>query len=214
MDKKKFEIIVLVILLAGMVNYTLFSYFVQPQTVELKSAEQNYNSLKAQVRELRFKEKDFGSVKDRVDEKLKAVSNSSTSGKLQDNQSLIREFYEACKKYGVKGESMTFNLQGAINSSEGSATAENNGGGTAGDILVNTKTQIITLTFSGEKVKVESFLENIRSVSARRLLVSSIDITTASNAGVSIDKGGNSTEEVSAQVILTEFLYSDNSEEN
>ena len=210
MDKKKFEIIILVVLLAIGLNYAIYSYYVQPQNAKLQAAEQSYNNLKNQVRELRFKEQDIKELKERVEAKLKEAQQSSEFPEKEDNQKLIREFYEACSKYGVQGEALSFSPQGAppqLERSETEGSAENSNSQSA---VNNVKTQIITFTFNGEKAKVEKFLEAIRTISSRKLFISIIDITSLNDTGVSIyNTEATAAQPVAVQVVLTEFLYSE-----
>lgn len=210
MDKKKFEVMILVILLAFGLNYAIHSYYIEPQNAELKAAEQNYNSLKNQVRELRFKEQDIKELKERVDAKLKEAEQSSELPDKEDNQKLIREFYEACIKYGVQGESLNFSPQGAPPQLQGSEVEGSSEDNNTKSEANNIKSQIITFTFNGEKAKVEKFLEDIRTISSRKLFVSSINITSLNDTGVSIfNTEDTAGQPVAVQVTLMEFLYSE-----
>jgi type IV pilus assembly protein PilO len=209
MDKKKVEVIILIVLLFFGLNYGVFSYYIQPQNAELQAAKQNYNNIKNEVRELRFKEQDLQDLKSRVEEML---NNNDTTNQLPeeaDNQKLIREFYEACKKYGVQGDILTFSPQGGLPATAGEGTGETASEGDTQNLLGNIKTQLIMFSFSGEKGKVENFIENIRTVSSRKLFISSIDISSLTDTGVSIyNTEDTAVQPVTAQVTLMEFLYS------
>jgi type IV pilus assembly protein PilO len=209
MDKKKLEVIVLVVLVIIGINYAIYSYYIQPQNSEIKTAEQNYNNLKAEVRGLKLKKQDLEEMKTRVDEKLKNPGDTVLLPEQSDNQSMIRELYAACKQYGVVGDTLTFSPQGAMAAAEGSQTGEAAAESDSAELFSNVKTQLITFTFSGEKGKVEKFIENIRTVSNRKLIITSIDITSAVETGVSINNTlDTAAQPVTAQLVLMEFLYS------
>lgn len=64
-------------------------------------------------------------------------------------------------------------------------------------ITDNLKAKTIVLTFSGEKAKVENFIKNIRNVSSKKLILSSVDLASVDTQGFNI----NNTEETATEVI-------------
>ncbi|WP_139905514.1 hypothetical protein [Clostridium thermarum] len=200
MDKKKIEIITLLILVAIGINYAIYTYFVQPQNEELIVGEQNYNNLQDEVRNLRLKSRDLENIKKRVDEKLKSLGGDNTL-KPADNQSLIRDFYAACKQYGISGDTLSFSEEGAVLPLEGT------GGETENEELYGKyKKQLITFDFSGEKGKVENFIEKIRTITDRKFIITSIDITSMAEEGVSIlNTADTAAQSVSVQLKLLEI---------
>jgi hypothetical protein len=56
--------------------------------------------------------------------------------------------------------------------------------------------------------KVESFIDNITKVSSRNLLLSSVEITGTASDGINIARTqGSSNQDVTARLVLVEFLY-------
>lgn len=202
MDKKKIEIITLIILVAIGINYGIYAYFIQPQNEELKAAEQNYNELKTEISDLKQKSQELGEIEKRIDEKLQ---NSHGNNLLTptDNQSLIRDFYAACKQYGILGNSLSISDQGDTLPVEGIGA----GGETENVELYNKfKKQRITFTFSGEKGKVENFIEKIRTITDRKFIITAIDITSVAEGGVSIfNTAETAAQPVSVQLTLMEI---------
>ncbi|WP_163193155.1 hypothetical protein [Clostridium thermarum] len=203
MDKKKIEIITLLILVAIGINYAIYAYFIQPQNEELIAVEQNYNNLLDEVSNLRLKSREIENIKKRVDEKLQSIGGDNTL-KPADNQSLIRDFYAACKQYGISGDTLSISEEGAVLPLESTGA----GGETENEELHSKfKKQLITFTFSGEKEKVENFIEKIRTITDRKFIITSIDITSMEQDGVSIfNTAETAAQSVSVQLKLLEIF--------
>lgn len=220
MDKKKAETAVLIVLMAIMINYGLYTYYVKPAYEEVKAAQQFYNNVDNEVGKLEQKSRDLTQLKKRVEEEKKSMNSSTLLSTAFDNQTIIKEFYNACKQYGIEGSTLQFSKGTAEGGNvENSQSSQASGGNTQDNASQNESmqklmSQTITLTISGDKGKVENFIENIRKVSQRKLLVSGVNITALDPKGIDIiNSEETSSEKVSAVINLVEFIYS-GSEDN
>ncbi len=195
MDKKKFEILILIIIVAFGLNYGLYEFYLKPQQQSLRNLEESYKNKKREIRDLKNKVDALQLLEESIDERLKSSGETGELGEAVDNQKLIRDFYAACQQYGVQGDTLIIaNDQAAPiegNIEEGSAEDNLN------PITDNLKAKTIVLTFSGEKAKVENFIKNIRNVSSKKLILSSVDLASVDTQGFNI----NNTEETATEVI-------------
>jgi hypothetical protein len=206
MDKKKFEIIILMLLMAFGINYLTYTYFIKPQYDEAAAARDSYKKLENRIGDMKKKQKELPDLEKQVKEMASGKDGTRIFPASADNQTIIREFYYACRQYGINGDTLTFSsedmgLAGSISSGEKGST---NASGTLNGIKPN----YITITFSGKMDKVESFIDNITKVSSRNLLLSSVEITGTASDGINIARTqGSSNQDVTVRLVLVEFLY-------
>lgn len=195
MDKKKFEILILIIIVAFGLNYGLYEFYLKPQQQSLRNLEESYKNKKREIRDLKNKVDALQLLEESIDERLKSSGETGELGEAVDNQKLIRDFYAACQQYGVQGDTLIIaNDQAApIEGNIEEESAEDN----LNPITDNLKAKTIVLTFSGEKAKVENFIKNIRNVSSKKLILSSVDLASVDTQGFNI----NNTEETATEVI-------------
>jgi hypothetical protein len=195
MDKKKFEILILIIIVAFGLNYGLYEFYLKPQQQSLRNLEESYKNKKREIRDLKNKVDALQLLEESIEERLKSSGETGELGEAVDNQKLIRDFYAACQQYGVQGDTLIIaNDQAApIEGNIEEESAEDN----LNPITDNLKAKTIVLTFSGEKAKVENFIKNIRNVSSKKLILSSVDLASVDTQGFNI----NNTEETATEVI-------------
>lgn len=216
MDKKKLETIIFSILVAAGINYAVYAYYVEPQKGEIKTAKEAYNKLKGEVTEESLNQKNLEDLKKEAAEKKKQTDSTNLIFQDTDNQTMIKEFYGACKQYGVKGDTLAFVFQeNAAANTSGSSDSDSSASlvdTSTNNTLAGIQAHLITLTLSGEKGKVENFINHVRQVSQRRLLITRIQMNSLEPNGISLsNSAGTSDQEVSAKVVLTEFIYKDTS---
>lgn len=209
MDKKKFETIIFIILVAVGINYVLYAYYVEPQRGEIKTASDAYDKLKEEVAEESINKERLNDLKNDAAEKKKQAYSTNIIFQDTDNQTIIKEFYAACKQYGVKGDTLQFAFKDTSSADTNSPSAS----GSLGDISTNNdltgiQTNLITLTLSGEKGKIENFINHVRQISKRKLLINSIQLNSLEANGISLSNSADTSGQVvSAKVVLTEFIY-------
>lgn len=212
MDKNKKEILILIIIIFVGVNYALYQLFMLPQLnkaeYEKKIYEQNKKKLSDSYQKKSILDK---MKKDNEQMKEKVAELDNLTAKDTDTPQLVYDFYTACKKYGIKGDSVNFAVDNSIqtnsNNEKSSNSQVNNGqSNTYGlsqgnsdnslqqssnsnntttsslNVKVGAITRIkITLKVEGNKEKVDSFLRNLSTITSLKLTVVSVDIEALRN---------------------------------
>lgn len=108
-DKSKKEIIVFVILIFVFVNFGINELVLKQKLNEAKAMEETYQYKKATVSTMRVSIKDIDKIRKEVEEdKLEAQKLNELVSDTMETPKFIYEFYNACKKYKINGELISF----------------------------------------------------------------------------------------------------------
>lgn len=111
MDKRKRDIVILVILTAFLVNYVIYFYIIVPKFNDLKNLKNQYNELQQKIEKAKELKAREDKINQEINELIKETEgiNILTPNKI-DTPQLIYDFYNYCKKYNVVGENIEFQL--------------------------------------------------------------------------------------------------------
>ncbi|MFT8315611.1 MAG: hypothetical protein ABF633_15380 [Clostridium sp.] len=207
MDKNKKEILILIIIIFVGVNYALYQLFMLPQLNKVEDEKKIYEQNEKKLSDSYQKKSILDKMKkdnEQMKEKIAELDNLTV--KDANTPQLVYDFYTACKKYGIKGDSVNFAVDNSIQTnsnnqksnnsqinsgqsntsglakgnSDNSSQQSSNSNNTASSSL-NVKAGVITrikiaLKVKGNKDKVDNFLRNLSTITSLRLTVVSVDI--------------------------------------
>lgn len=186
MEKNKRDIVVLLVLLTFLINYIFYSNVISPKLNSLKESKNKYNQLQEKINtaiNLKIKEK---SIKQEVEKLTKETEKLSVlTPNSIDTPQLIYDFYNYCKKHGVVGDTIEFQLeddkQGEQTQEELDSktqeTNQDNQNQQQSTEKENLKVLDITLDVYCSKEKLDEFLNNLNDITTRRLNIKSITIS-------------------------------------
>lgn len=170
MDKKTKDIILLTSLLFIILNVLIFNLYLSKRFVLVKESRVKYVEKKKRIEKYIEDEKKLPAYQKEVN-KLKEGSIeilNMTSYNI-DTPQLIYDFYNYCKKYGARGESITFKIDPR----------------TGMDLIEksNSKEKVlkfrIELNAVANKNVVDNFIDNFDKITKRTLALEEIDITSS-----------------------------------
>lgn len=227
MDKNRKQIILLIFLIFIGINYALYQFFFLPSLKSLKLKEKEYVNKHEKLKSLINEKNNYEALKNEIDrlksdtEELDAIAPHTI-----DTPQLVYDFYTACKKYGIKGEDLTFELENQIqskNKSNQTNSIKNNSG--SNDSKVSGVLKLaITLNASGNKNSIENFIRNLDDITKRKLNVKSISISVKEDSenegqipgdGIITEIGEASsvrlpkTDELDLVIVFYQYLQSD-----
>lgn len=196
--ERKWIIPSLVILIFLGINCVGYKYFFLPRYKNLLERKEEFTSKEEKIKKLKATEKKITKTKEE-NEKLKKdiqLMDKLTSNQI-DTPQLIYDFYYSCIKYGINGEEIKFDLlpsndtdneentnkiedkkkenikkEDLSNSKEKSNSSEAN---YISDGIVRLS---INLMVNGDKYKIEKYINNLNSITERKLNVKSIELSS------------------------------------
>ena len=196
MDKTKKQILLLVIIIVAGICYAINEYIISPEKLLILQKTKQIQEDMQKLDLLRSKSSEVVKLSEEV-AKLKQVDASidKVTVKNIDTPRLIYDFYNSCKKYGIKGENLVFQL-GDINKGEiarentsnySSDTTNqniNNSAPTTNKTEDISKSKVITdllkltieLKVSGDKNRVEKYIRSLNTLTTRKINVKSIKL--------------------------------------
>lgn len=183
MDKNKKDLMILIGIIFIGINYGTYTYFISEEMKSVQAFKNNYITQEEKLSEMEVKKETIKQRKKEI-EKLKKETinfNRNVPTKVNTPQ-LIYDFYTACQKYKVTGESISFQL--LDNEDNGSSQSNDEG-------LSNTNVYALTITLkvTGYKIDIETFIKNLNSITERRLNVKSIKLAALDLEDRNEDKG-------------------------
>ncbi|WP_027626698.1 hypothetical protein [Clostridium lundense] len=195
MNKEKKLKIFLVILIFLLINYVTYRCFFFSRYNNLLAQKEEFTQKEDKIKKLKLTEKKIKEIK-KENEKLKKdieLMNKLTSNQI-DTPQLIYDFYYSCIKYGINGEEMKFDLFTLDNKYEKDGKDEKQEKNKAEDKnkkSVNSSKEkdnsseinyisddivrlSLTLKVSGNKYKIEKYINNLNGITERKLNVKSV----------------------------------------
>lgn len=189
MNKEKKLEIFLAILIFLLINYATYRYFFFSRYNNLLAQKEEFTQKWEKVKKLKLTEKKIEGIK-KENEKLKKdieLMNKLTSNQI-DTPQLIYDFYYSCIKYGINGEEMKFDLLPSDNKDEeqsankieeknkkdGNSSKEKDNSSEINYISDDIVRLSITLKVNGDKYKIEKYINNLNSITERKLNVKSV----------------------------------------
>lgn len=241
MNKNKKEILILIIIIFIGTNYAIYELFMVPRLNEVENVKKIYEQNQKKLVDAYKKKTTLNNLKkdnEQMKEKISQLDNLTV--KSMDTPQLVYDFYTACKKYGIKGNSVNFvvdtsvqtnsnnvnsnNTQNNTNSNSNGSSSVNEGGDTNSQQSNDNSNEnggltklTITLKVEGNKDKVDKFLRNLSSITSFKLTVISINIQAIENQVPTVPfsniKSDNiiDSNEMSAEIIFYQYILSDNS---
>lgn len=204
MDKNKIELLILIAIITFGINYGVYSLYLTPQYEKISDAKIKYENAKIKLADLKNKSKQWQSLKEENEKLKESTANLDVMApKDIDTPRLIYDFYQACNKFGITGEDVSFQLASEKTSDNNKAS-----GSTNQELqLLNLS---ITLTISGESNKVEEFLKNINTITSRKLNVKSISLSTKDvKSMTSVRTQVIKSQYLSAAIVFTQYIQVD-----
>lgn len=115
MDKNKKEILILIIIIFIGMNYALYELFMLPQLNKVRDEKNIYVQNEKKLSDSYEKKSTLNNMKkdnEQMKEKITELDNLTV--KDADTPQLVYDFYTACKKYGIKGDSVNFALDSSL----------------------------------------------------------------------------------------------------
>ena len=202
MDKNKKELIVLILLLFIGANYLIYHYYLVPLQNKLVLEKKKYTQALALGNETNSKNNKLKQLQ-QTQEKLKndSATLETLTVKEIDTPQLIYDFYNSCKKYGITGDDVSFDLNGTADQSQSSNTvSQQNTNQQTGNNSQNTNNASdksksgnkllklsITLNVNGDNDNMENYIRNLNTITNRKLNVKSIELKSIGTQNVSIN---------------------------
>ena len=205
MSKNKRDIIVLIVLVFVSLTVGLYQLYFQPLMSEVEVAKVDYDKLQDNGKAFNLKNSELKTLETGLAKSKDAAKElDSISVTTIDTPQLTYDIYNACKKYGIKGEDLIFTLQASVvgttantgtttnstdnstNSGNSTSTADSSNG-KAGANTPAAPAKVLSklavnLKVIGDKNKIDLFLKNLNSLTSRRLTVISITLNATSKA--------------------------------
>ncbi|WP_058952988.1 type 4a pilus biogenesis protein PilO [Clostridium tyrobutyricum] len=158
MKKNKRDLMILMVIIFIGINYAVYTYFIKNQLHNLNSAENKYLTTQKDLDALENKQESINVKAEEIKTlKQKTAVLDTMAPKNVNTPQLIYDFYTNCKKFGITGRSISFQL---LNSQSGNSF----------------HTLTINLKISGNREKIESFIKNLDGITDRKINVKSITI--------------------------------------
>lgn len=197
MNKKKIGIIIAIVIVFAMINGVTYKLYAMPKIATLNSQKKDYDVKKKKADDLIIKKNSIAKIEDEI---IKLKDETKDIDQLVpysvDTPQLIYGFYTACKKYNLVGKTISFE----INSNTTGATSTTGTASTTGTTATTATTDKtsttdaaatkdtatkdskftkleIKLTVVGKSADLVKFLDNIDSITERRINVKNIKIT-------------------------------------
>lgn len=233
MNKKKIGTIIAIVIVFVMINGVTYKLYAIPKIVALNSQKKDYDVKKKKADDLIIKKNSIEKIEDEIS---KLQDETKDIDQLVpytvDTPQLIYGFYTACKKYNLVGKTISFE----INSDTTGATSETGTADTTGttgttsttdptNAAANTTASTtasttkdskftkleIKLTVVGKSADLVKFLDNIDSITERRINVKNIKITAfveenKDTAGTKTDTNLNSNAILKPSTIGSDLL--------
>jgi len=182
MNKEKSQLILLIILVFIGINYYMYGSLVQPSFENALSIKKDYLKKKEKVDYLSMQKNNIESVKQQIEDfKSKDTAFDKQVPHNLDSPQLIYDFYTICKKYGVNGNIVTFELP---SDKEKSTQLPQKSGEKTEPLqseAISMKKSSITFEISGDKDKVQNLLNNLSSITERKINLKMISLSNTQN---------------------------------
>jgi len=206
MNKTKKQIILLIIIVLIGVGYAVNQYIIAPEKLLIQEKAKQVEADKQKLSLLKIQSTEAIKLKAEV-AKLKLVAETIGDVTVADidTPQLIFDFYTSCKKYGIKGENLVFQLadtntkidkatEGATVNPNSASTQQSAGNNQAivsptpttpsssAEVIDKTKatSDLIKLTIdlkvSGDKNKMEKYLKSLNTLTIRKINVKNIKL--------------------------------------
>lgn len=173
MDKNKRDLMILIAIIFIGINYATYTYFISQKMKSTEAFKNNYIAQAEKLSEMEVKKETIKQRKKEI-EKLKkdTASFSSKIPSKVNTPELIYDFYTACQKYKVIGDSVSFQL---LDNSEADKTDKSEDESLSN---ANVYTLTISLKVTGHKIDMETFIKNLNTITKRKLNIKSIALAT------------------------------------
>lgn len=196
MNKNQKELIILLLLVACVINYTFYNFYLADRLHILKGKKEIYIQSRNNLDYIKNESEHSSDISSQIN-KLKSQA-SAVDEKIPeyiDTPQLVYDFYTSCRNYKVQGESISFQLPGGNKNSNGQKSTGNNSSSISG-----LKTLAIQLNLTGSKENIEYFIKNLNNITKRKINVNSI----------SLNFSGASSDDLSAVIIFNQYVQTDN----
>lgn len=173
MEKNKRDLMILIAIIFIGINYATYTYFISQKMKSTEAFKNNYITQAEKLSEMEVKRETIKQRKKEIEKfKKDTASFSSKIPSRVNTPELIYNFYTACQKYKVIGDSVSFQL--LDNSEVDKADKGEN------EILsnANVNTLTINLKVTGHKIDIETFIKNLNTITKRKLNIKSIALAT------------------------------------
>lgn len=181
MDKNKRQIIILICLLAFIANYSIYTYYINPRLQKIIDLKKSYEQKLNKLNSLEKEKASIHSLKENVSNlKVESEKLDDMAPREIDTPKLIYDFYNFCRLYGVTGDSIKFQLEATSeteNNNENTDTNNNNNSEKNSDLVLVSLT--IDLSIKGNKQNIGNMLNNLNSITDRKLNVKNIVLAPA-----------------------------------
>lgn len=215
MDKTKKQILLFIIIILIGTCYAINEYIMVPKKLSIQQKAKEILIYKQKLNLLKSKNDELIELTAEV-AKLKQVANSIGDFTVTqiDTPQLIFDFYSSCKKFGIKGENLIFQLADSNTKVEVpiNKTDDVNNSNIATDLLKLT----IELRISGDKNKVEKYIKSLNTLTSGKINVRSIKLEavldpTVNNDGITdihevLDEP--ITNRITADIVFNQYIYS------
>lgn len=228
MDKTKKQILLFIIIILIGICYAINQYIISPKKLLIQQKAKQIQIDKQKLNLLRSKSSEAVKLTAEV-AKLKQVSASigEVTATDIDTPQLIFDFYSSCKKYGIKGENLIFQLVNNTKSEEPTNKTDNI---TKSKATTDLLKLTIELKVSGDKNKVEKYIRSLSTLTSRKINVKSIKLeaTLAQVVNNTVNTEGTAntpiipntillpgsktpvepvTDQVTADIIFNQYIY-------
>jgi type IV pilus assembly protein PilO len=193
MDKKRLELLILILLIFFAVNYAVYIFYLQPKFQYYSQAENEYRSMKSKLKLLQEKEAQIEDLKGQAkiyQDKLDALD--VIIPRDLNTPQLIYDFYVSTKNFNIQGESINFQLRA---SEPGSNTAEAENSSSFIELL-------ISLRVFGTRGYIENYIRNLNNITDRKLTVDNIVLSAQ-------EEDTNNERKLSAEINFVQYLEPD-----
>ncbi|WP_416175895.1 hypothetical protein [Clostridium sp.] len=178
MEKNKRDLMILIAIIFIGVNYIIYTYFIKSQLDYVNETKQNYALKQKKLNDLENEKKSIDIKKKEIEDlKKQVVSYDVMVPKIVDTPQLIYDFYNQCSLYNITDSRINFEL---LDSTEVGNS--------------NFHRLEVDLKIEANKQDVEKFIENLNSITSRRLNVKEIKMYLPSYEDTT--KGENGSSEV------------------
>lgn len=198
MDKKRLELLILMLLVFFAVNYAAYIFYLQPKFQYYNQTENEYRSMKSKLKLLQEKEAQIEDLRGQAkiyQDKLTALD--VIIPRDLNTPQLIYDFYVSTKNFNIQGESINFQLRA---SEPGSNTSEAENSSSFIELL-------ISLRVFGTREYIENYIRNLNNITARKLTVDNI-VLSAQEGDI------NSERKISAEINFVQYLELDDTNRN
>lgn len=191
MEKSRSAIIISFLLVFIIINFCLYKFYIEPSIETLNNKKVEYEEktnkvekLIAEKNEIEKLEIEIGKLKNEIKEIDKLVPHSA------DTPQMIYDFYNACEKYNVSGETISFEINEEEKEKEDKTISNTEEKGNEENNTNKFRKLEIKLDIVGEKENLFKFISNINNITERKINVKTINIG-------SYEKAESNNEEIS-----------------